>query len=342
MSCVGFKHRVNFFIFVKYSFVIIPISLIVRQSVESRFVQNKNILTYKPINVVCYVNRNVNELSVFHFVTYRTERLASGISISTPQHNNNFGRIENTASWLWLSSCRHHDSWFTGRRTSAVRWGAALGPGAARGGERLRARRRGGARRGTRDGARCSARSSLARGAYCQSGAGCGDVNCIGAGRDRSVGRDVSCSNVPCACAEPPCVIVCLCCSRWRRLRSSLRGPLRPHRNATDPKIPEMVSAVEAPARGLFTSTLVPALSLYLPPVSLCRVRTRLFLLCFVSEMQTPTSTAPDQVPSRGRVFVPSNGFCMFFVVFSQVAVRRDFYSFIERLVVQECEEHRG
>lgn len=43
---------------------------------------------------------------------------------------------------------------------------------------------------GTRDGARCSARSSFARVAYRQSGAGCGDVNCIGVGRERSVGRD--------------------------------------------------------------------------------------------------------------------------------------------------------
>lgn len=87
------------------------------------------------------------------------------------------------------------------------------------------------------------------------------------------------------------------------------------HLSAPDLNIPKMVSAVEAPDRGLFTSALMPALSLSLPPLSLHRVRTRLFLLCFVSKMQTPTSTAPKLgLVERGRVFVPLHYFyaCFF------------------------------
>lgn len=138
--------------------------------------------------------------------------------------------------------------------------------------------------RGARGGARCSARSSLARAAYRQSGAGCGDVNCIGVGRERSVGRDVSYSYVSSACSEPSRVIGALdLCFRRRRARSPLRGSPRAHRRIADPRIPEMVSAVEAPDRGLFTSAFEPPLSLSnLPPVSLRRFRTRLLLFCFV------------------------------------------------------------
>lgn len=81
-----------------------------------------------------------------------------------------------------------------------------------------------------------------------------------------------------------------------------------------------MVSAVEAPARGLFTSALVPPLSINLPPVSLRRVRTRLFLLCFVSEMQTPMS-APGFVPGSRReaafLFVCMHGLWIFCSIFA-------------------------
>lgn len=80
-----------------------------------------------------------------------------------------------------------------------------------------------------------------------------------------------------------------------------------------------MVSAVEAPARGLFTSALVPPLSINLPPVSLHRVRTRLFLLCFVSEMQTPMSTARGSVPGPVEKLRFCLYACVFFAVFSQV-----------------------
>lgn len=131
---------------------------------------------------------------------------------------------------MWIVAyCRH--LWFTER----------IGRVRAEGRHR-RAARRGGRGRGVRwararDGARCSARSSLARAATSQSGAGCGDVNCIGTGREFSVGRDVSCSFVSSACIEP-CVIECLCLSR-RRPRSSLRGPVaafQPTRTRESPK----------------------------------------------------------------------------------------------------------
>lgn len=139
----------------------------------------------------------------------------------------------------------------------------------------------------------------------------------------RSVGRDESCSYVLCACWTTLCervlVLFSLTTSPLFTTWAAAAAP-----NTEQQRIrrsPKWWVRSKLPARGLFTSALVPAPSLYLPPVSLCRVRTRLFLLCFVSEMQTPTSTAPDQVPSRGRVFVRFKGFCMFFVVFSQVAV---------------------
>lgn len=129
----------------------------------------------------------------------------------------------------FVACCRH--LWFTGRigrvRAEGRRCRAARREGWGRGVRRARAR----------DGARCSARSSLARAATSQSGAGCGDVNCIGTGREFSVGRDVSCSFVSSACAEP-CVIECLCLSR-RRPRSSLRGPVaafQPTRTRGSPK----------------------------------------------------------------------------------------------------------
>ncbi|KPJ11733.1 Histone demethylase UTY [Papilio machaon] len=87
-----------------------------------------------------------------------------------------------------------------------------------------------------------------------------------------------------CACSEPSRVIGALdLCFRRRRARSPLRGSPRAHQRIADPRIPEMVSAVEAPDRGLFTSAFEPPLSLSnLPPVSLRRFRTRLLLFCFV------------------------------------------------------------
>lgn len=68
-----------------------------------------------------------------------------------------------------------------------------------RGGGRARVRRGARdrrARRQARDAGRCTLqREVVARSRRVppvrQSGAGCGDVNCIGAGRKRSVGRDV-------------------------------------------------------------------------------------------------------------------------------------------------------
>lgn len=99
-----------------------------------------------------------------------------------------------------VSGCKC--GWVGGRRSSVyVRDSPDVGRDAVRRGARGRRRAgraapqgAGGARaRGTMHAA---ARSSLASGALRQSGAGCGDVNCTGAGRKRSVGRDLSCSYV--------------------------------------------------------------------------------------------------------------------------------------------------
>lgn len=142
-----------------------------------------------------------------------------------------------------------------------------------------------------RDGARCSARSSLARAATSQSGAGCGDVNCIGTGRDFSVGRDVSCSFVSSACAEP-CVTECLCLSR-RRPRSSLRGPVAALQPSSPPGLENPRNGeCGRSSRSRFVYVGPRASSFSRPAARIPRrARTRLFLLCFVSKMQTPTST---------------------------------------------------
>lgn len=119
----------------------------------------------------------------------------------------------------------------------------------------------------------------------------------------------------------------CLSCSPQRRTCSSLRGPLRPHISTPVSMVPKMVSAVEDPARGLFTSALQSTLSLNLPPISLHRVRTRVFLLCFVSKTQTPTSSGGSEAgPVERLIFCSLACFCN---MFSQVAVRSRLHSFI-------------
>lgn len=65
-----------------------------------------------------------------------------------------------------------------------------------------------------------------------------------------------------------------------------------------------MVSTVEVPDRGLFTSAILPPHSLNLPPISLRRVRTRLYFMLFCYQnVETPTSTAPGLAPSEGCIF---------------------------------------
>lgn len=120
-------------------------------------------------------------------------------------------------------------SWSAGRGNIRAVRGAGHG---GRGGSP--AVGRGGVRGGRGRGARCSARSSLARTAFCQSGAGCGDVNCIGSGRERSVGRDVvvviDVFNLSSASIKRSCVtVLVLIFFSPRPTRSSLREPVRPH-----------------------------------------------------------------------------------------------------------------
>lgn len=109
-----------------------------------------------------------------------------------------------------------------------------------------------------------------------------------------------------CVRAEQPCVTVCLCCSRWRRLRSSLRGPLRPHRPATDPKIPEMVSAVEAPSsRFVYVDPRASSLSLPAARIPVSRSHATLSIVfCF--------RNADTNVDGSGPGPVEKSRFCSF------------------------------
>lgn len=80
-----------------------------------------------------------------------------------------------------------------------------------------------------------------------------------------------------------------------------------------------MVSTVEVPDRGLFTSAILPPHSLNLPPISLRRVRTRLYfiLFCYQNVDTYVDGSGPGSVGRLHFLFV-----CMvsvFFVVFSQV-----------------------
>lgn len=178
------------------------------------------------------------------------------------------------------------------------------------------ARRPGVGLRGARGLHAAVARSSLARAPRPpQSGAGCGDVNCIGEGRDRSVGRDVF--TVP--CAGPILLFSTECfCVPDGRLRSSLR--LRtPHQQTVTPDSRNGKRGRRSRSRFVYVGP--PALLL---SRTTCRqyplspLHTSLSIVfCFPKSRHLRRRPRSPILLRRGCVFVAVHLFCS---VFSQVA----------------------